>query len=59
MATLSIKEGDQSAGLALVELGSRLGAALERAKGAPTAGKVIEHSTSLSRCRRLRARMIV
>jgi Terminase small subunit len=47
MATLGIKEGDQSAGLALVELGSRLGAALERAKGAPTGGKVIEHSTPL------------
>jgi hypothetical protein len=47
MATLGIKEGDQSAPLALVELGSRLGAALERAKGEPTAAKVIEHSTPL------------
>jgi hypothetical protein len=34
-------------GLALVELGSRLGAALERAKGAPTAAKVIEQITPL------------
>jgi hypothetical protein len=35
---LGIKEGDESAGLALVELGRRLGAALAR-----TNDKVIEH----------------
>jgi hypothetical protein len=38
LATLGIKEGDESAGLALVELGRRLGAALAR-----TNDKVIEH----------------
>jgi Terminase small subunit len=38
LATFGIKEGDESAGLALVELGRRLGAALAR-----TNDKVIEH----------------
>jgi hypothetical protein len=39
MATLGIKEGDENAGLALAELGKRLGAALAR-----TNEKVIEHT---------------
>jgi hypothetical protein len=39
MATLGIKEDDENAGLALAELGKRLGAALAR-----TNEKVIEHS---------------
>ena len=38
LATLGIKEGDENAGLALVELGTRLGTALARANG----GKEIE-----------------
>jgi hypothetical protein len=39
MATLGIKDGDEGASLALLELGSRLGAALAR-----VGGKVIDHS---------------
>jgi hypothetical protein len=41
MATLGIKEGDENAGMALAELGKRLGAALAR-----TNEKVIEHSNA-------------
>lgn len=41
LATLGIKEGDENSGLALVELGTRLGAALARANG-----KVIEADRS-------------
>jgi hypothetical protein len=39
MATLGIKDGDEGASLALLELGNRLGAALAR-----VGGKVIDHS---------------
>jgi hypothetical protein len=39
MATLGIKDGDEGASLALLELGSRLGAALAR-----VGGKVIDHN---------------
>lgn len=39
MATLGIKDGDEGASLALLELGSRLGAALAR-----VGGKVIDQS---------------
>lgn len=39
IATLGIKDGDEGASLALLELGSRLGAALAR-----VGGKVIDHS---------------
>ncbi len=39
MATLGIKDGDEGASLALLEPGSRLGAALAR-----VGGKVIDHN---------------
>jgi hypothetical protein len=46
LATLGIKDGDDSSGLALVELGSRLGAALARAQGKVIDGKVIDQPAS-------------
>jgi hypothetical protein len=43
LATLGVKDGDDSSGLALLELGSRLGAALARAQqGKVIDGKVID-----------------
>ena len=46
LATLGIKDGDDSSGLALVELGSRLGAALARVQGKVIDGKVIDQPAS-------------
>jgi hypothetical protein len=46
LATLGVKDGDDSSGLALVELGSRLGAALARAQGKVIDGKVIDQPAS-------------
>jgi hypothetical protein len=46
LATLGIKDGDDGSGLALVELGSRLGAAIIRAQGKVIDGKVIDKSAS-------------
>ena len=42
LATLGVNDGGDSGGLALLELGSRLGAALARAQGKVIDGKVID-----------------
>lgn len=53
LATLGVKEGDESAGLAVVERGRRLGAALAR-----TNEKVIEPGESPRHRRRPKPMMI-
>jgi hypothetical protein len=42
LATLGVNDGGDSGGLALLELGSRLGAALARAQGKFIDGKAID-----------------